>query len=76
MTKIESMLNKADPELLKMLSETRATLRGERFAAAGARPKDSNAPKKLRMTIARILTEQSRRLSGSASRPEASGHAK
>jgi ribosomal protein L29 len=58
MTKKESLLNKADPELLKQLSETRAALRGERFAAAGARPKDSNAPKKLRTTIARILTEQ------------------
>ena len=45
-----------------MLSETRATLRGERFAAAGARPKDTNAPKKLRATIARILTEQHSRL--------------
>jgi len=76
MTKIEPMSDKADPELLKKLSETRAALRGERFAAAGARPKDSNAPRKLRTTIARILTEQSRRLSGSASRPKASGHTK
>ena len=58
MTKIEPMSDKADPELLKKLSETRAALRGERFAAAGARPKDSNAPRKLRTTIARILTEQ------------------
>ncbi len=61
MTKKEIISDKADAELLKMLSETRAALRGERFAAAGARPKDSNSPKKLRKTIARILTEQGRR---------------
>jgi ribosomal protein L29 len=62
MTKKESLKDIAEPELLKTLSETRATLRGERFAAAGARPKDSNAPKKLRAKIARILTEQHSRL--------------
>lgn len=63
MTKKEKISDKADAELVKTLSETRATLRGERFAAAGARPKDSNAPKKLRTTIARILTEQHSRSS-------------
>jgi len=47
-----------DAELEKMLEETRAALRTERFAAAGARPKDPNAPAKMRKTIARILTEQ------------------
>jgi ribosomal protein L29 len=47
-----------DAELVKLLEDTRATLRTERFAAAGARPKDPNAPKKLRKTIARALTEQ------------------
>lgn len=47
-----------DAELTKLLTETRATLRDERFAAAGARPKESNAPAKLRKTIARVLTEQ------------------
>lgn len=55
------MTNKTDQELLKLLEETRAQLRTERFAAVGARAKDSNAPKKLRATIARVLTEQSAR---------------
>ena len=58
MTKKESMNEKTDQELLKVLADTRANLRTERFAAAGARPKDSNAPRKLRVTIARVLTEQ------------------
>ena len=66
MTTKESITEKADPELLRMLSETRATLRGERFAAAGARPKDSNSPRKLRGTIARILTEQGARHTSAA----------
>ena len=52
------MTTKTDQELIGLLAETRKTLREERFAAAGARPKDSDAPKKLRRTIARILTEQ------------------
>lgn len=52
------MTNKTDQELLKLLAETRAQLRTERFAATGARAKDSNSPKKLRATVARILTEQ------------------
>lgn len=47
-----------DAELQKLLEESRATLRTERFAAAGARPKESNAPRKLRKTIARVLTEK------------------
>ena len=52
------MTPKTDQELLKLLSDTRAELRTVRFSAAGARAKDSNAPKKLRATIARIFTEQ------------------
>ncbi len=76
MTKKNTINTLGDAELTKLLIETRATLRMERFAAAGARPKESNAPAKMRKTIARILTEQSRRLSESASRPEASGHAR
>lgn len=52
------MNTKTDAELTKLLSDTRATLRTERFSAAGARAKDSSAPRKLRATIARILTEQ------------------
>lgn len=53
------MTTKTDTELEKLLVTTRATLRTERFAAVGARAKDSNSPKKLRVTIARVLTEQS-----------------
>ena len=52
------MKDKTDQELLTLLAETRAALRTERFAAAGARPKDSNGPRKLRSTIAQALTEQ------------------
>ena len=59
------MTNKTEQELAKTLAETRALLRAERFSAAGARAKDSNAPKKLRAVIARILTEQYARASRS-----------
>ena len=58
MVKKNDMTTLGDQELIKLLTDTRAHLRTERFAAAGARPKDSNAPAKLRKTIARILTEQ------------------
>jgi ribosomal protein L29 len=62
MAKLKAMrqeIKKAsDAELSTMLVETRGKLRQERFAAAGARPKDTNAPGKLRHQIARILTEQ------------------
>ena len=68
------MKDKASEVLVKLLSDTRATLRTERFSAAGARPKETNARGKMRKSIARILTEQSRRLSEWASRPQASGH--
>ncbi len=59
------MTTKTDTELMKLLTDTRATLRAERFAAAGARPKDSNSPKKLRAIIARVMTEQHARSTGS-----------
>ncbi|MBI2025528.1 50S ribosomal protein L29 [Candidatus Kaiserbacteria bacterium] len=59
MTKKDTMTAKTDQELIKLLADTRETLRAERFSAAGARAKDSNAPRKLRKTVARILTEQS-----------------
>lgn len=52
------MKGKTDQELTKLLTETRATLRTERFSAAGARAKDTTLAKKLRATVARILTEQ------------------
>lgn len=58
MTKKDTMATKTDGELSKLLVDTREKLRTERFSAAGARAKDSNAPKKLRKTIARVLTEQ------------------
>lgn len=72
MTKKESMTTKTDTELAKLLSDTRAELRTERFSAAGARAKDSNAPKKLRKVIARALTEQHVRVlkTGSTSSPQ------
>jgi ribosomal protein L29 len=62
MTKKDVMATKTDQELAKLLTDTRATLRTERFSAAGARAKDSNAPKKLRTIIARVLTEQHARV--------------
>lgn len=58
MAKKEHMSKKTDQELSTLLSETRAKLRGERFAAAGSRPADSDGPKKLRKEIARVLTER------------------
>lgn len=61
MTKKNNMTEKTDQELLKLLTETRASLRTERFSAAGARAKDSNSIGKLRTTVARVLTEQSAR---------------
>ena len=52
------MATKTDQELVKLLVDTRLALRTERFSAAGSRAKESNAPRKLRVTIARALTEQ------------------
>ena len=56
------MTTKTDQELVKLLVDTRALLRTERFAATGARAKDSNSPKKLRAVVARVLTEQHSRV--------------
>ena len=61
MTKKNVMTTKTDQELVKFLTDTRVELRTVRFSAAGARAKDSNAPKKLRASIARVLTEQAAR---------------
>lgn len=58
------MTNKTDAELAKLLADTRAELRTERFAAMGARAKDSSSPKKHRAAIARVLTEKRRRALG------------
>lgn len=57
MAKKIPMKEKTPEELTELLAKTRAELRGLRFEAAGARPKDSDAPRKARRTIARILTE-------------------
>jgi ribosomal protein L29 len=55
------MKKKNDQELSTLLVETRVSLHKLRFEAAGARPKDSSAPRMARKTIARILTEQNAR---------------
>lgn len=60
------MTTKTDQELTKLLTDTRAQLRTERFSAAGARAKDSNAKGKLRKGIARVLTEQGARARATA----------
>ncbi len=60
------MTTKTDTELAKLLVDTREVLRTERFSAAGARAKESNAPSKHRKTIARVLTEQSARARSTA----------
>ncbi|NNM83656.1 50S ribosomal protein L29 [Candidatus Parcubacteria bacterium] len=62
MTKKDTMTTKTDHELSELLSKTREMLRTERFSAAGARAKDSNGPRKLRKTIARVLTEKRARV--------------
>lgn len=56
MAKKETYTEKNREELMKLLSEKREELRQLRFAAAGARPQDSNAPAKVRKEIARIMT--------------------
>lgn len=58
MTKRDNMTQKTDHELLTLLTTAREELRTERFSAAGARAKESNAPRKHRKLIARVLTEQ------------------
>jgi len=67
MTKKEMMTTKTDQELMKLLIDTRATLRVERFSAAGARAKNPNAKRQHRVAIARALTEQHSRLLRSVS---------
>ena len=60
------MTKKTDAELTKLVTETRAHIRAERFTAAGARPKDPNAARKLRTVVARALTERHARTLRSA----------
>jgi len=52
------MTTRTDAELIKILADTRETLRTERFSAAGARAKNPNAKRAHRVAIARVLTEQ------------------
>ncbi len=51
----------SDAELNKLVADTKVDLREHRFAAAGARPKDTNAARKGRKVVARVLTEQKAR---------------
>ncbi len=56
MAKKTSFKDKSKEELTKLLGEKREELRKLRFEAAGSRPKDTNAPSKVRKEIARIMT--------------------
>lgn len=56
------MTTKTDQELAQLLSDTRETLRSERFSAAGARAKNPNHLGLLRKVVARVLTEQATRI--------------
>jgi ribosomal protein L29 len=56
MAKKISFKDKNAAELSKLLGERREELRKLRFEAAGSRPKDSNAPAKVKRDIARIMT--------------------
>ena len=56
MAKKTILKEKTAQELSKMLTELRGTLRGHRFASAGARPKDTSAHANTRKDIARVLT--------------------
>lgn len=56
MAKKTSFTEKTTAELAKLLGEKREELRKLRFEAAGSRPKDSNAPAKVKRDIARIRT--------------------
>jgi ribosomal protein L29 len=55
------MTTRTDAELIKILADTRETLRTERFSAAGARAKNPNHLGQMRKTVARVLTEQTSR---------------
>jgi len=57
MAKKESLTEKKVEELKEMLAKNREELREIRFAAAGARTKDTSAYRNTRKQVARILTE-------------------
>lgn len=52
-----SLKNKSDKDLKKMLAKHREDLREIRFGLSGAKMKDSSVSKKLRKSIARVSTE-------------------
>lgn len=56
MTKKTSLKEKSAVELTKLMAEKREELKALRFAAAGSRPKDTNAAGKARKEIARAMT--------------------
>ena len=56
------MTTRTDAELIKILADTRETLRIERFSAAGARAKNPNHLGQMRKIVARVLTEQTSRI--------------
>ena len=58
MTKKDTMTTRTDAELIKILADTRETLRTERFSATGARAKNPNHLGQMRKIVARVLTEQ------------------
>lgn len=61
MAKKDDITKKTDAEVAKLVADTRAQIRTERFTAAGARPKDPSAARRLRKVVARALTERSAR---------------
>jgi len=55
--KKESFIGKSREDLVKALSEKRDEIRNIRFGTAGAKSKDTQAARKARKSIARIMTE-------------------
>lgn len=54
--KKNTIAEKTEAELVKMLAEKREELRTLRFSAAGSRAKDPSAKGKIKADIARIMT--------------------
>lgn len=66
--KKNSLKEKTPAELTKMLGEKREEMRVLRFSSLGARPKDADAPKKLRKEVAQVMFElHARTRAGSSS---------
>ncbi len=64
--KTAKLAEKNVAELKAMLAELREDLRSTRFAAAGSRPKDSDAHARIRKDIARVLYELGMRTKAAA----------